>query len=641
MKLTKLDKLDFTNKSFVFDSSLSFFRCGGEWISREEYFNRNFPHSDGYLSEFDKENPIVIKVAEAGGFVRKAISGKTDYYVVGKSQNDSPAKNRDYQQQLAKGKSIVAISAENLLNLLGMNGNSEADTPSKRRGPADKYGFVKYYKPDEDGASFIHPDNIKVKEIELSESDAKEWVYTIAKNNTTVFLTDYIGDEEEIILPTFIGGRKVELTWVFAPGGCRFEKCKAKKVSIPGAYKEVPPDFFGNNKYLEEVVVGYGIEELGFNFCAGAENLSVIHFPDSIREVGFGCLDETEWGKKQGSEAIAGSILIHKYGTRLRWSSDAVYCVPEGVTCIAKHAFYSGDEDESTYYIHDIELPKSLKNISEFAFFMLPMDSMKIAVNPEYIGSRAFRGTRIANYYRDKMNESMLVIGDVLCEIFTNNCDSNLIIPDGVRVISDEAMQGFIRKTERVVFPETLEEIGKRIQWGEQLKSIELNKSLKIIGDSCFSGCKGLTEINLPDGINMIGDSAFSYSGVKNITIPGSIQTIRHFTFGRCGDLVAANIMPGVEIIGESAFEECKSLQSVNLPGTLKRIGYRAFALCESLKSIRIPSSVEEIDTEAFAECGDIEIIVESGSYADKIKDTLTMSLPDNNKKEITVIVRT
>ena len=99
--------------------------------------------------------------------------------------------------------------------------------------------------------------------------------------------------------------------------------------------------------------------------------------------------------------------------------------------------------------------------------------------------------------------------------------------------------------------------------------------------------------------------------------------------------------MPGVEIIGESAFEECKSLQSVNLPGTLKRIGYRAFALCESLKSIRIPSSVEEIDTEAFAECGDIEIIVESGSYADKIKDTLTMSLPDNNKKEITVIVRT
>ena len=640
MKLTKLDKIDIAGKSFVFDSSLTYFRCGGEWITRDEYFKLNFPHSDGYLSEFDKENPIVMKITEAGGFVRKSISGKTDYYVVGKSQQDSPAKNRDYQQQLAKGNSIVAISADNLLQLLGVDENSEAQKDSKKRRNADKYGLVKFYKPDDD-ASFIHPDNIEVEDVCISGSDCKDWEYAIAENTKKVYLTDYIGDAEEVILPTFIDGKKVELTWVFAEGGCRFEKCKAKKVSIPGSYKEVPPDFFANNNALEEIVVGYGIEELGFSFCAGAEHLRTIHIPDTIREVGFGCLEGTEWDMKQGSEAIAGPILIHKYGTRLRWSSDAVYCVPEGVTCIAEHAFYSGDDDESTYYIHNLELPKTLKNISKFAFFMLPMDSLKIAAAPEHIGSRAFRGTRIANYYRDKKHESMLIVGDILCEIFTDNCRSTLEVPDGVRIISDEAMQGTTGRPEQVILPDTLEELGKRIQWGEPLRKIRLSKNLKRMGESCFSGCKNLTEIDLPEGLSVMGSSAFSYSGLKDITIPGSVRKIQHFTFGRCSDLETVKIMPGVETVGDSAFEECKSLIKVELPDTLKRIEYRAFAMCESLKSIQIPASVEEIDPEAFAECGEVELIVEDGSYAYMVKDKLTISQPDKNKKGITVIVRT
>ena len=614
MEITKLDKIDFKGKSFVFDSSLSYFHCGSKWITRDEYLKLKCPYYDGYLSEYDKENPIVIKITEEGGLVRQKISGKTDYYVVGKSQDDSPSKNRDYQEQKSKGKPIVAISAENLKELLGIKDSSEDETKAENgKAYSDKYGMIQLYDPSGLEKPVVFPDNIDVEELVINGDDCKDWVYTEKKNNKAVYLTDYIGNADEITLPSLIDGKKVELTWTFAPGGCRFENCKAKKVSVPGSYKEIPPNFFAGNSELEEIIVGYGIEKIGFDFCAGAKRLNNICFPDSIKEVGFGCLGGTKWDKEQGSEAIAGSILIHKLGSKLHWSSDSVYCVPEGVTCIAEYAF-SGDGEKNPYYIHSVELPESIKYISDQAFFSLPMDYLKAPTTIEHIGSRAFLGTRISNYYRDRMNEKMLIVGDILCEVFTGNCGKKLEVPEGVKRISDEAMQGNLSRPEEVILPESLEELGKNIQWGKPLKKVTIKDNLKSIGSSCFYGCEALTSIELPKNLEIIGDHAFMYTGQKEITIPGNVKTISHFAFGRCNDLETVVVCEGVETIDDSAFEECRSLKRVELPNTLKSIGYRAFALCDSLKSIIIPSSVEYIDPEAFTELENkkIEIIIKT-----------------------------
>ena len=55
--------------------------------------------------------------------------------------------------------------------------------------------------------------------------------------------------------------------------------------------------------------------------------------------------------------------------------------------------------------------------------------------------------------------------------------------------------------------------------------------------------------------------------------------------------------------IRDEAFNECESLQSINIPDSVTSIGCGAFAWCKSLQSIKIPDSVTSIGNIAFNGC--------------------------------------
>lgn len=58
-----------------------------------------------------------------------------------------------------------------------------------------------------------------------------------------------------------------------------------------------------------------------------------------------------------------------------------------------------------------------------------------------------------------------------------------------------------------------------------------------------------------------------------------------------------------VEGIGACAFENCETLEKINLPNTLKLIFRHAFFGCTSLQSVTLPDSVLLIDDEVFYNC--------------------------------------
>ena len=65
-------------------------------------------------------------------------------------------------------------------------------------------------------------------------------------------------------------------------------------------------------------------------------------------------------------------------------------------------------------------------------------------------------------------------------------------------------------------------------------KSVSLPYSLIIIGNSAFSNCKNLQQINIPINLTKIGDSAFfNCKKLNNIQIPNSVTTIERAAFGR------------------------------------------------------------------------------------------------------------
>ena len=96
-----------------------------------------------------------------------------------------------------------------------------------------------------------------------------------------------------------------------------------------------------------------------------------------------------------------------------------------------------------------------------------------------------------------------------------NGTSENVVIPDGVKAIGDNA---FILNY--------------------KLKTVVIPSSVISIGNNAFSGCINLTKINIPTSVTSIGMGAFSdCSKLASIEIPSSVVSIDSWTFTGCGSL--------------------------------------------------------------------------------------------------------
>ena len=71
----------------------------------------------------------------------------------------------------------------------------------------------------------------------------------------------------------------------------------------------------------------------------------------------------------------------------------------------------------------------------------------------------------------------------------------------------------------------TVMSIEKKAFIGPYITSIKLPSSLVTIKDSCFLECYRLKTVELPKGLDVIGNYAFAYSGIKDINIPENVKT--------------------------------------------------------------------------------------------------------------------
>ncbi len=168
---------------------------------------------------------------------------------------------------------------------------------------------------------------------------------------------------------------------------------------------------------------------------------------------------------------------------------------------------------------------------------------------------------------------------------------------------------------------------GKLFQHQENLKSINIEAKVTTLANSMFSGCSGLTEVTLPDTLEIvpigafqgctnltsitlpqnvkeIGASAFEKSGLETIVIPSGVTKIQTSTFANCSNLQTISGLENVNSIGEKAFYQCTSLSTIEGLHQLKTIDTQAFFQCANgngIKKIDIDwSKVESIGNQAF-----------------------------------------
>lgn len=190
----------------------------------------------------------------------------------------------------------------------------------------------------------------------------------------------------------------------------------------------------------------------------------------------------------------------------------------------------------------------------------------------------------------------------------TQDAPENLVIPSeigGVPVkhIAKEAfLYGTYKKKinrplKSLELPEGLETIGEMAFQGSEFTQITIPSTLKEIHGG-FRLCKQLETVTFAPNsqLKILGKDTFFSSAIKEITLPDT-----------------------VEVIGESAFHSSK-LEKINVPASLKEIGASAFALTR-IQEFTIPSGVEKLNFDSRGKQGGNGIFFRT--FEDEAKEKL------------------
>ena len=187
-----------------------------------------------------------------------------------------------------------------------------------------------------------------------------------------------------------------------------------------------------------------------------------------------------------------------------------------------------------------------------------------------------------------------------------------------------------------------------------QKTEVSIEQGVQLIMNCSFYGCKNITDITIPDGVQEIYREAFAYSGLTTLHVPDNVYVAYTGAFygtpweenlpdgpvyvGKClykynGELPASyEVKDGtVAITGycfddkENYFSGQSNLKEVKLPQTLRYIGEYAFK-GSAITKIELPDSLEWVEEGAF--CGkrdsmtlfDPQSVLEEVTFGDKIE---------------------
>lgn len=345
---------------------------------------------------------------------------------------------------------------------------------------------------------------------------------------------------------------------------------------------------------LTEVVIEDGVTEIGNQTFQGCTGLTNVTIPDSVQKIGAWAFYLCE-----GLKSVDIPANVEIGNSSFRQSGLEQVTVSGG--SVGQYAFHRnvslkkidincetiGDEAFSGCdSLTDITLGSSVKILGDKVFYTCDaLERVEIPSTVTDIGEKTF-------YSCPALKEAIIRAGTVKAGTFYN-CRALTIL-----IISDNATLDATFTVRNAYASGTLETV--KIERGE-------------IGNSAFSNCTRLANVELGNGVTSIGTSAFiRCTQLPSITIGSGVTSIGKNAFNGCAALTEAVIQSGA--IGESAFNGCTSLANVTLGNGVTSIGRNAFLKCEALTSMNIGSSVKTIESYAFSACSSLSEVTISAA---------------------------
>lgn len=392
-------------------------------------------------------------------------------------------------------------------------------------------------------------------------------------------------------------------------------------------------------------------------------NYMELVLPDSLEEV--------------GEYAFAGlDIVSLNIGPNVKISEGAFYSNylenieidPANKNYVLEdNIIYNSDKSEilatmALYGESEFTVPESVKKIGKGALNFMDVDTIFVHDNVEEIGEAAFRD--IDNVYISSDNKYFEYNQGVLyskadkrlMKAFNNQIPIEIKIKNGTEIIDPYAF--YYADVYSITCPDSVTRISDHAFEQCSLRKFGFSEKTEYIGCYAFSESALTGEIELPESVNFIGDSAFSGSYITEISIPDSVNEIYYSTFANTclskvymrsellkysrnfpdivdfvltdisdtitedGSLLSADgkilyyhkykyneetyvIPSSVECIEKYAFLNLYKLRKIVFPEGLKKIDDSAFFGC-GLNEVQIPQSVDYIGNDAFKYCDEM-----------------------------------
>ena len=297
--------------------------------------------------------------------------------------------------------------------------------------------------------------------------------------------------------------------------------------------KTIGNDAFRDCTNITTLILSEGIEQVGENafwYCTSITSLSL---PSTLKEVGQAAFRGLERLK---TLTIPGSLSYLPYHSFSLCHDLESIVIEEGVERIGTYAL----EEVFNNRLNYVEIPKSVTTIEEYAFRQCYIDAI------HYAGTIAdWNKISIDAKWRDLSTFSKIVCLDGELVLGNYEVDSN-----GLFYLMD-------RSTVGAVF---------------EVPSSVNGKTVTGIGSNCFSDCKELTRVILPDTVTKL--RWYCFSGCEKLECIENTQNIEELDYGvfySCPSLVSLDF-PNVEIWESDGATNCTSLTTVTISNHIRKI---------------------------------------------------------------------
>lgn len=409
---------------------------------------------------------------------------------------------------------------------------------------------------------------------DILEGEPKEGVYENLNYS-------YILDSGEA---TVIGGDYSQLTDVVIPSSVSFD-------GVSYAVKTIGKRAFNNCSNLQSITLNEGLERIDDYAFSACHSAKIESFPSTLKIIGdnafFNC------------NGISSLIL------------------PTGLETIGNSAFHA------CFGLEEVEFPSTLVSIGESAFRECRIIKLVLPASLTSIGDYAFAQMNQLSSVTSRIMTPFDISESVFCSEWSSSWDdnqqkdvytytpssANLYVPEGT-LAQYEAIKGwtmFAGRYEGELMETVVDGLkytyvpSSRIativagDYSELRKvtipgNVEINGlsyQVKEIAANAFANCSQIDTILFENGIEKIGNVAFSWCyNTEFGTLPSSLKTIGDQSFWNCNSFKNLNLPEGLQSIGSNAFGSCHNLQKVVLPSTLTSLGQMVFQSSDKLSTV-------------------------------------------------------